>query len=1059
MIFRAWLARVVLVLVLGAGAALLGFGGRDGVIPVAATSAALQLDAAQQGPPLPDVVQDGGMRKSGTLSAQLDELYRIDLLNRQMGRSLTSASTLTPVLEGMKSARTLRVDEAGGVQVYVVTSAQPDTVMDELAALGMRVERVSEDGRTIQGNLPIASLEAAAAVPGVTAVREPDYPAVNAGSVTTQGDAIIHTDALRSALGVDGSGVKVGVISDGLAGLATSQGSGDLPSVDSTTCNVTGQNPTAAAAGGEGTAILEIVHDIAPGAELSFGYFGLGTQNGGTSVDFIAAVNCLAAHVDVVVDDISFFNNGPYDGTSPISVNASNALRASASPIRAYYTSVGNYAGNHYEEPYLSSGAQVTGSTPGDFWTLHGFAATSSTTSAGRPIACPSASAYSCGDQVAMLPGGILTVTLEWNDPFGQSANDYDLMFRDETTGMLYLGSANRQQGAGSDPTESFAIQNPYQASVSNFDIVIGNYRGAAATRTFNMFVRCSGCQALTSSSVNVMHNFNTASGSVPNNGDAGGGVVSLGAINQLTGLFEPFSSEGPTADGRTKPDAMAPDRISVTGAGGFTTTFAGTSAAAPHAAGMAALLLSCDPALLKGSGSGTRANLARNALHTAVAGTGALLQLQYYPPNTYGIGMINALEAAGPAQCRSEMQSMMVAELRGVAALGVDDVYVIDGCAIREFVRGVQRRVVGPQNCGELNPEDIAVDTSGDVYVADSAYCRVVKIHGGVMTTLAGSSPPEIQRCYYGGDGGSAGQASFGYPTSVAVDGDGSVFVLDYQACRIREIKDGMVATVAGTGACSNAGDGGPATAAGIRPYAVRLDGAGNMYIASGCAVREVTAGMISTYAGDSTGWGNCDASGDGGPATEATFTPASIGTDSAGDLFVADAWNCNVRKVVPGGTISTVAGIGKLQPGLSCSYNGFNGYTGAALSTAISPDKVAIDPAGTLYISEFRPFDTTTDGIVRIVRPVDRDLDGYSDAREAALGTSEGTFCPIMWADVTGDGAVNGIDLVAFAQTYLQSVPPAPARVDLTGDGVVNGLDLAAFAGVFTRSVSDCP
>src|SRR5207245_10347715 len=105
-------------------------------------------------------------------------------------------------------------------------------------------------------------------------------------------------------------------------------------------------------AGGEGTALLEIVHDMAPGAKLSF-------ANGDTDLAFAQAVNFLAASNDVVVDDIGFFGE-PYDGTSAVSRNTAAALNNPDFPIRAYFTSVGNDADEHYFGSYVSSGVDGT---------------------------------------------------------------------------------------------------------------------------------------------------------------------------------------------------------------------------------------------------------------------------------------------------------------------------------------------------------------------------------------------------------------------------------------------------------------------------------------------------------------------------------------------------------------------------------------------------------------------------------------------------------------------------------------------------------------------------
>ena len=178
---------------------------------------------------------------------------------------------------------------------------------------------------------------------------------------------------------------------------------------------------------------------------------------------------------------------------------------------------------------------------------------------------------------------------------------------------MVAVGG-DPQDGSGF-PTEVLAYTND-SLDVQILDFEIGNFNGTAAPRTFDMFLRCAGCIPFPDGLIDQpIHNYNTPCSSVSNNSDAGGGVVSLGAIDAADpGLddFESFSSCGPTNDGRIKPDAAAVDGVAVTGNGGFGSPFFGTSAAAPHAAGIAALLLECNPSL-------SRAELRAALLDTAV--------------------------------------------------------------------------------------------------------------------------------------------------------------------------------------------------------------------------------------------------------------------------------------------------------------------------------------------------------------------------------------------------------------------------------------------------------
>ena len=627
--------------------------------PPSPTAVAPAIFAALAGvpPQLPTAVTGGGVRKTAGMTSDLDELYRIGLLARGSGGTFNrqAAANLPPDLRAATENHTLVIDDAGRVQVFVFTTTDPVAVAPDLATLGMDVQRVSAEYGIVQGMMPIVSLASAAALPGVGSVAPPERPHLNAGSQLTQGDAILNANLLRSTYGVDGTGVKVGVLSDGGEGLAASIASGDLPSVvDTTTCDVittapAGQpaNTTDPGAGAEGTAMGEIVHDLAPGAQIMIGYFGIHVSTS-TALDFMAAVNCLDQHNDVVVDDIGFFTAGPYDGTSSVSANATSGLANLANPVRGYYTAVANQANAHYQDVFHDSGVTVSG-TGQDSWRLHQYQANATTTDAGAGSTACSGTVANCGDRVQLAPGGTLQVLLEWGDSFNNSTNDYDILVLDGFTGTLTLASASRQGGAGSQPVERVVLSNGHGVT-TNYDIVIGNYRNQAASVTFDEFVFCSLCTTFPNGS---RHNFNTRSSSVPNNSDAGGGVVSLGAINQAdpgNNDIETFSSLGPTNDGRTKPDVTGIDGVAVTANGGFFNPFFGTSAAAPHAAGVAALILSCNPSLKSGE-PGDNPAADRTALRTSILNTAVDLGVAGVD-NTYGSGRIDALAAAASAGC-----------------------------------------------------------------------------------------------------------------------------------------------------------------------------------------------------------------------------------------------------------------------------------------------------------------------------------------------------------------------------------------------------------------------
>lgn len=204
------------------------------------------------------------------------------------------------------------------------------------------------------------------------------------------------------------------------------------------------------------------------------------------------------------------------------------------------------------------------------------------------------------------------------------------------------------------------------------------------------------------------------------------------------------------------------------------------------------------------------------------------------------------------------------------------------------------------------VSPNNIAADSQGNVYFSDPGLSMVLKVSAnGVISIVAGNGLTTG-----GGDGGLAIGASLLHPVGLAFDSSGNLFVADSYGSNVRKVDtNGIISTVAGGGGASGfAGDGGPATKALLSgPAGIAVDHSGNLYIADRLnnRVRMVTpGGIISTIAGsNASGF-----SGDGGPATKATFTyPTSIAIDAAGNLYIADTNNCAIRKISSTGIITT--------------------------------------------------------------------------------------------------------------------------------------------------------
>jgi sugar lactone lactonase YvrE len=259
-----------------------------------------------------------------------------------------------------------------------------------------------------------------------------------------------------------------------------------------------------------------------------------------------------------------------------------------------------------------------------------------------------------------------------------------------------------------------------------------------------------------------------------------------------------------------------------------------------------------------------------------------------------------------------------------------------------------------GPATSAKLNgPEAVAVDTAGNLYIADTVNNAIRKVSiNGTITTFAGRGSGCAQQTDLVGDGCPATSAKLSVPSGVAVDPAGNVYIGDTSNNRIRLVSpNGIITTAAGTGHSGYSGDEGPAAGAMLDgPTGLALNAAGELYIAdpSNFVIRKISAnGTITTMAGsNSQGY-----FGDGGAAVDAKLNlPSGVAADNSGNVYIADMMNSRVREVLANGVITTIAGNGACG---AVNYVPTVLATDAKLCDQVAG--VAVDPDGNVYVADY--------------------------------------------------------------------------------------------------------
>ncbi len=471
---------------------------------------------------------------------------------------------------------------AEGVQVGI--RLESVAAVGALEDAGASIGAVYPDERLVVARVPVGRLKAVAALGVVEDVQPILGGITQVGSVTSGGVGALNVGEAREMFGLTGAGVKVAVISDGTGGLADAQASDDLPA-EVEQCGLNTNS------GAEGTAMLEIVHDLAPDADLAFcPAFGNGELGLSEAILFLANDAFGGAGADVIVDDVAFLTE-PYFEDGPVA----QAVDAAADGGTAYFSSAGNSATSHYERPYFD----VVPGDQGFPLNVHDF---------GQAAGLGSDIDW---NGVVAGEGNFFAAFLQWTEPFGAASSDYDLYLFDrngfpagDPTGDFPVGGLGLSPQDGDDaPLEvAFVVNNnstqpadPIETALPFF-IVIDRFDGEEEELLEMNFNGFFGLNPV----------YNVAKGSVWGHAAARGAQAVAAIDVNDPGLddIEPFSSRGPARiffpefEARQKPDMTAVDGVQVTGAGGFPSVFFGTSAAAPHAAAVAALLQEADPSL-----------------------------------------------------------------------------------------------------------------------------------------------------------------------------------------------------------------------------------------------------------------------------------------------------------------------------------------------------------------------------------------------------------------------------------------------------------------------------
>lgn len=434
-------------------------------------------------------------------------------------------------------------------KVYVYIYLEPFASSNILDGYCEVTDRDEENHITVAW-VPLESLEALASLPEVKSIQTVLPPFIRQGNTVSEGDSILRSYSLRELHGVNGTGIKIGIISDGVDSLEDAQSTGDISSDVRVLSNKVGGN--------EGTAMLEIVQDIAPGAELYFHDCGKSRLEFNRAVDVLVSEGCI-----IICDDIGWLSEPFFED----GIVANHIKKVIKEHDLLYISSAGNTGDSHYQGFFYDngSGCHDFSSGQGEVKNL----------------------------QLDIPPSGEVWVFLQWDDRWGQSENNYDLYLENTKTSEL-IASSEVYQNGDNLPLEYIMYTNK-GSSALNASIEVRKISGEA--RELELYIYCWSGSTLNPENL-VAEDSIFGHPALPE-------VITVGAVR--TGEsgdyeIEPFSSIGPVTisypypEIRPKADLSGLDGVSVTGKNGISKQFYGTSASSPHVAAVAGLVWSAFP-------------------------------------------------------------------------------------------------------------------------------------------------------------------------------------------------------------------------------------------------------------------------------------------------------------------------------------------------------------------------------------------------------------------------------------------------------------------------------